>query len=283
MEWKNASVGRLRIADFDLDHVDIGSIKGGSFRSQRSRRSTRQQGSLRKSIIEPPRTPSQVKRSVPFNPPLHLECGPMLKYNGIKLETFDGVNGPDVKEVWRGSMMIVTRDSLSTSFPAPVMRIFSQPMDPSGPPPPTPTDSQPDLATEHIDPVTGASKLDRDGKLLYVKPVEHLEECLDLSEVEGEEGLFETSPSLIDDGTGKTFLTSQQHTSRISERDGEVLGKYKDIVGIRLYIDPACDITFWRFSFEVELGPKPEHIGYRINNSSALGFWVPAKGQTMSM
>lgn len=272
-EWRHAPIGRLRISDLNLDGPER-QYAGGSVRSQRSRRST----ARREPLQNLPRP--QARRSVPCIPPLNIECGPMLKFNGIRSETFDGVNGPEIREVYRGSMMMVTRDSLSTYFPAPVMRIFSQPMDLPDPPP---TEVSAELPPEYIDPIAGAWKLASDGKLLYVKPVDHLPEGKDLSDVEGDEGLFESSPSTIETPNGQTYLSSQPLTNRIRERDGESLGKYRDIVGIRLYIDPIHDLTFWRFSFEIELGSKPERIGYRINGCSALGFWIPAKGQMMNI
>ncbi|KAI5292057.1 hypothetical protein KEM52_006649, partial [Ascosphaera acerosa] len=270
-EWRHAAVGRLRVSDLNLEGSDR-LYNGGSVRSTRSRRSER----VRAPLLNMPKHPP--KRSTPCNPALCIECGPMLKFNGIKEETFDGVNGPELKEVWRGSMMIVTRDSLSTYMPAPVMRIFSQPMDLLDPPP---TEVHSELPPEYIDPVAGTWKLSTDGSLVYVKPIDHLPEGKDLSEVEGEDGLFESTPSQIDNAFGQPYPSSQPIFNRIQERDGEFLGKYKDIVGIRLYIDPVRDMTFWRFSLEIELGLKPERIAYRINGCSALAFWVPAKGQQM--
>ena len=173
--------------------------------------------------------------------------------------------------------MIVTQDSLSSYTPPPRLRLFSQPMD-LLPPPPSQIKSP--LAMEYVDPTAGLVKLGRDGRPLYVKPVEDVEEGIDLSFVENDDGLYEQTPSKTDfgDGGDSTF-----HGNRIHSSDGETAGIYREAPGIRLYADPDRGVTFWRFRIEVELGPEQKRIAYRINHGTALGFWVPARGQSMNI
>lgn len=176
--------------------------------------------------------------------------------------------------------MIVTRDSESSYDPAPTLRLFSQPMD-LLPPPPAEVGTEHDkLSPEHIDPLAGLTKVGRNGKTLYVKPVDHLEDGVDLSLIEDDDGLFEETPCPVDSENGTAASSAN---SRIHDTDGEGLGKYKQIQGVRLYADPARDVTFWRFNLEVELGERQERIAYRINRGPAVGFWVPAKGETMNI
>lgn len=178
--------------------------------------------------------------------------------------------------------MIVTADSRSSYDPPPTLRLFAQPMD-LLPPPPREISGEEgvQLPPEYVDPTAGLIKVGRDGRKLYVKPVDHVDEAVDLSQVESEDGLFEESPSPIDyssDGPGKPVPTN-----RIHPIDGEKSGQYEQIEGFRLYADPARDVTFWRFNIEVELGDKQERIAYRINEGPAIGFWVPGRGQSMNI
>ena len=178
--------------------------------------------------------------------------------------------GPIESEVWRGSIMIVTEDALSSYNPPPRLRLFAQAMD-MLPPPPSHVKSQ--LAMEYVDPAAGLVKLGRDGRPLYVKPVEDIEEGADLSSLENDDGLYEQMPT----GADPTY------PSRIHAQDGETAGVYKEIPGIRLYADPDRGVTFWRFKIEVELGPVQRRVAYRINHGTALGFWVPASRQSMNI
>ncbi|KAK2768583.1 hypothetical protein FQN54_000439 [Arachnomyces sp. PD_36] len=271
MEWKNAPVAKLRAVDLlrDIDQ-SVAWWEGGRSDYQKSKsfpREEMQQGKANKNTI--------------FQPALYLQCGPLLRYTGIKRETIDRPNAPCEKETWRGSVMIVTRDSESSYDPAPTLRLFSQPMD-LLPPPPTEVTTEHDtpLAPEYVDPIAGLTKVGRTGKTLYVKPVDHLEEGVDLSLVEDDDGLFEETPSPVDRQNGTAASSAN---GRIHSTDGEGLGKYKQIQGVRLYADSARDVTFWRFNLEVELGERQERIAYRINRGPAVGFWVPAKGETMNM
>lgn len=191
----------------------------------------------------------------------------------------DGSQGRVEKEIWRGSILIVTKDSRSSYDNPPTLRLFSQPMD-LLPPPPAEV-SGADLAPEYIDPTAGLMKVGRDGRPLYVKPVDHLEEEVDLSGVENEDGIYELSPSMIDHTpeNGKQPIPS----NRINSVDGETAELYRDVPGVRLYADSARDVTFWRFNLEIELSPTQQRIAYRINQGPALGFWVPAMGQSMNI
>src|SRR5690349_21724295 len=100
----------------------------------------------------------------------------------MKREVIDRADGPMEREIWRGSIMIVTKDSASSYETPPTLRIFSQPMDLLPPPPhEIDTESGQQLAPEYVDPIAGATKMGRIGKLLYVKPIDHIEEGVDLS------------------------------------------------------------------------------------------------------
>ncbi|PGH31563.1 hypothetical protein GX50_05656 [[Emmonsia] crescens] len=277
-EWKNAGIGRLRLADFDLRDVEVNSKAwwegGGSGKQRRGNGVSSSEQQQRPSNMK-------IKNNTPFNPPLYLECGPLLRYTGMKWEQKDGINGPIEQEVWRGSIMIVTKDSASDYNEPPTLRLFSQPMDLLPPPPTEISGDTGELAPEYVDPISGLTKLARNGKLVYVKPVEHLEVGKDLSFIEDDDGLFEASPSPIDYSTSNQV--SQPPDSRIKENDGESIGKCREVKGARLYADPARDVTFWRFNIEIELSDRQRRIAYRINQGSAVGFWVPAKGQSMNM
>src|SRR6185437_3571248 len=101
------------------------------------------------------------------------------------------------KEIWRGSIMIVTEDQESSYDIVPTLRLFSQPIELLPPPPPEIPDGS-KLPPEYIDPLVGHTKLGRRGETLYVRPVEHLEEGKDLSQVETDDGLFERTRSPSD-------------------------------------------------------------------------------------
>ncbi|KAK2867907.1 hypothetical protein FQN49_003347, partial [Arthroderma sp. PD_2] len=272
-EWKHAVVGRLCLSDFDLRVPEMDrDWRGRGGREARYVHRGVESGLPRVSL----------KKNTPFNPPLYLKCGPLLRFTGTTKETVDLPSGPCERDIWRGSIMIVTQDSASFYDTPPTLRIFSQPRDLIPPPPSdVPGDHAAPLAPEYIDPIAGLGKVGRNGNLLYVKPVDHIEEGLDLCYDETEEGLFERSPSQID--YGASHRVSLPPDTRIQGVDGELVGKYKVVKASRLYVDPARDVTFWRFSLEIELGDKQEHVAYRINNGSVVGFWVPAKGQAMNI
>jgi hypothetical protein len=276
-EWKQAPIVRLQLSDMDFQHFDVG--KGKAWWERTGTNNRRQSRALPGDYEKPP---PKVNTNKNFQPPLFLKCGPLLRYTGLKRTQANGPNGSVEQEIWRGSVLIVTKDSQSSYGTPPTLRLFYQPMD-LLPPPPEKISGEAgvQLAPEYVDPAAGLIKIGRDGRPLYVKPVEHVDEATDLSRVPNEEGLFEQSPSPVDSSSGSSGQPIP--SSRIHSNDGEKAGQYREIRGIRLHADPARDVTFWRFSIEVELGDKQERIAYRINEGPAVGFWVPARGQPMNI
>ncbi|POR39107.1 Uncharacterized protein TPAR_00697 [Tolypocladium paradoxum] len=217
-----------------------------------------------------------------FKPPLYLKCGPLLRYCGIRREKFPTRStSVSEREIWRGSIMIVTKDSESSYEIAPILRLFVQDI---GLLPPPPQQVNGDLPQEYVDPIAGHPKLGRRGETLYVRPVEHLEEAKDLSRDETDNGLFETtrSPPDVPPADGSTDLPgSFARRRKAVDIDGEKTQKYKDVRGFRLHVERGC--TFWRFNIEVELRDKQQRIAYRINRGPCMGFWVPARNQAMNI
>ncbi|KAG5921292.1 hypothetical protein E4U42_005917 [Claviceps africana] len=220
-----------------------------------------------------------------FKPPLYLKCGPLLKYSGIRHERLP-IRGPTNtaapdREFWRGSVMIVTRDAESSYDIAPMLRLFVQDI---GLLPPPPQQIHGDLPAEYVDPIAGHPKLGRRGETLYVRPVEHLEEAKDLSQIETDKGLFERFRSPTDmpvkNGEAELPQSFAGRQRRIST-DGEKMQRFKDVRGFRLHAERGC--TFWRFNIEVELQEKQQRIAYRINRGPCMAFWVPARAHAMNM
>lgn len=218
-----------------------------------------------------------------FKPSLYLECGPLLRYCGMRSENVSARSSrgnSTSKEVWRGSVMIVTRDSDSSYDIAPTLRMFVQDLELL---PAPPHHINGDLSPEYVDPIAGHPKLGRRGETLFVRPVEHLEEARDLSQIENDEGLFETTRSLPDgvsgDGSNDYPGTFASRMKRV-EVDGEKLQKFKEVRGFRLHTERGC--TFWRFNVEVELRDRQQRIAYRINRGPCNSFWVPARGHSMN-
>lgn len=169
--------------------------------------------------------------------------------------------------------MIVTNDAQSSYELAPTLRLFLQPIE-LLPPPPSQVDGE-GLAPEYIDPLAGLPKLGRDGRTLYIRPVDDLLEETDLSREESDAGLFEMNRTLVDGAADRNPAT------RRPQYDGEKAGKYKEVRGFRLHAEQG--VTFWRFNLEIELREKQQRIAYRINRGPATGFWVPAAGQAMNI
>ncbi|KAL8393455.1 hypothetical protein RB595_003282 [Gaeumannomyces hyphopodioides] len=223
-----------------------------------------------------------------FKPPLYLECGPLIRYCGMRTERAPsrsakgGAAMPD-REIWRGSVMIVTRDDDSSYEIAPTLRLFAQPIE-LLPPPPAELPGGQVLAPEYVDPIAGHPVLGRKGETLYVRPIDHLEEAKDLSRIETDEGLFEKvrSPPDVPLEPGVTELPGS-FASRLqrTQKDGEKLDKHKDVRGFRLHAERG--LTFWRFNIEVQLLDKQQRIAYRINRGPSTGFWVPARGESMNV
>ena len=229
-----------------------------------------------------------------FDPPLYLKCGPLLRYTGLKRDRqprTSNRNAPSnvEREFWRGSVMIVTLDAESTYSPAPTLRVYPESMDLLPPPPQrVDGDSGYDLPAEYIDPIAGLPKLSRTGKTVYVKPVEDLEQEVDLSRVEDDTGLYEeTRTAAVPTSYGTPDFrpgrgNPQKSASNNDRRnDSRKALRGQEIRGVRLHAERGS--TFWRFNLEIELVAHEARIAYRINNSASVGFWVPAKGQTMNV
>ena len=212
-----------------------------------------------------------------FKPPLFLKSGPLLRYCGLRRESpqsrSKGNGARPEREIWRGSIMIVTQDSHSSYELAPTLRLFLQPTK-LLPPPPAQVNGE-ELAPEYIDPLAGLPKVGRDGRTLYIRPVDYLDEEKDLSRIETDEGLFELHKSPLDGVSDKKAASKKSHY------DGEKAGKYKEVRGFRLHAEQG--VTFWRFNLEIELRDRQQRIAYRINRGPATGFWVPARGETMNI
>ncbi|CAN8101298.1 unnamed protein product [Discula destructiva] len=285
-EWRKGTVGTLSGAILDLtDEMSPTSLE---------KRSTSWESppSPRRSSTSRPRKAEafdgeydETNAPTRFKPPLYLKCGPLLRYCGMRHERIPSRSarkGPSVERVfWRGSVMIVTADDESSYDIAPTLRIFAQPLELL---PPPPAEVHGALPPEYEDPIAGHPKLGRRGDTQYVRPVHHLELGKDSSRGTSDGDLFEKTRSPPDVGLpeGSTdvpgsFIDRKSHSSR----DGEKMGKFKDVRGYRLHAERGY--TFWRFSLEVELREKEQRIAYRINRGPATGFWVPAKGQSMNI
>ena len=228
--------------------------------------------------------------STTFDPPLYLKCGPLLRYTGMKRQSKGareptGTNIPD-RETWRGSVMIVTDDVDSKYEPAPVLRLFPEPMEKLPPAQQQEMASQnhEDLPHHYLDPIAGLPKLSRTGKVIYVKPVDDLEHGKDLSSFESnDDGLYEDFRSAAVPTAYGTpdYRPGQAGPSPRSSRQKPKQKKGHRVQGVRLHAERG--ITFWRFNLEVELQDGENRIAYSINNGPAMGFWVPARGQTMNI
>lgn len=262
-EWRNAPIATLVEDDLDLEAVPVKSNSTNKtwWEENSSSRRRRSSGYAEPSYDGYVDTPSA---QTTFNPPLHLKCGPLLRYTGLRKDR--SRLGKD-REVWRGSVMIVTTDAQSSYQKPPTLRMFKQPMDLHAPPP---VDVDDELDPAHIDPLEGQIKVSRTGRTLYAKPIEDIPEDADLSRIEDDTGLFQ-----------EIQAPGSQKSSRIRKKDGEKLGKVREIPGVRLHAERG--VTFWRFNIEVELAATQTRIGYRINRGPAIGFWVPARGETMNI
>ncbi|KAI0402828.1 hypothetical protein F4802DRAFT_334528 [Xylaria palmicola] len=283
-EWKLNTVGLLSGPQLDLSQDPPQSADKDTpwWETNSKRRPS--------SFIQPPKGAfdggdDDGQTRTTFKPPLYLKCGPLLRYCGIRVETpIEGTSRgaiPTEREIWRGSVMIVTQDSASSYQTPPVLRLFVQPIELLPPPPAEVLGEQP-LPPEYVDPIAGIPKVGRSGETLYVRLVDQLEEAKDLSTVEPDDGLFELIRSAPDDDAEVSDPPgSFSDRKRRIEVDGERLGKYKDVRGIRLHAEHGH--TFWRFNIEIELRDKQQRIAYRINRGPATGFWVPARGESMNI
>ncbi|RMZ66878.1 Transcription factor [Pyrenophora seminiperda CCB06] len=267
-EWKNAPVGTLGADDLDLN-TPVTANSGNKAWWEESKAARRRRSSSHTSPTYDGYA-DDTPTLTAFNPPLYLKCGPLLRYTGLRKDRSRPGPGNE-REIWRGSVMIVTVDASSSYIKPPTLRLFKQPMD-ILPPPPEEVDHD-QLDPSYVDPVEGQIKVSRTGKTLYVKPIDEIPEDEDLSRIEDDTGLFSQTRS--------THNGSAAKSTRIHKRDGEKLGKVRDFPGIRLYAERG--VTFWRFNIEIELGTSQTRIAYRINQGPAIGFWVPAKGESMNI
>jgi hypothetical protein len=263
-EWENAPVVPLLEEDLDLDVTSRRSsgVNKAWWEESTSNRQRRSSGGYMEptydGYVDHPTTQTT------FNPPLYLKCGPLLRYTGLRKDRSRiGIE----REIWRGSVMIVTVDGQSSYQKPPTLRLFKQPMDLLPPPPAEVGDD--DLNPAYIDPLEGQVKVSRTGKTLYAKSIAEIPEDEDISRLEDDTGFFSEAWPLA----GKS--------SRIHKKDGEKLGKVREIPGTRLHAERG--VTFWRFNLEVVLGSSQTRIAYKINHGPATGFWVPAKGETMNI
>ncbi|EXJ78242.1 hypothetical protein A1O3_09403 [Capronia epimyces CBS 606.96] len=274
-EWKEAGTARLTLADFATEHAPS-SDRNKAWWDQPASSSTRRRSRSARTSDHAPFDGPIDDKVAEFKPKLYLRCGPLLRYTGMRRQKSE--KGDD-REFWRGSVLLVTQDSYSSYDPPPTLRLFPQPQELLPPPPHHVTGG--DLDPDYIDPIAGLTKLSRAGRALYVRPVDHLSEGKDLSQIENDDGLFESSPSPSEPTAAQQG--PETANKRALNTDSERSGKYQEVKGARLYADPDRDVTFWRFNLEVELAEDQQRIGYRINRGASVGFWVPGRGQTMNM
>lgn len=265
-DWKTAATATLFAQDVDLAVGDHQTWWERSANQPKSQKRSSAATSLGEENLD-----GDVPRTS-FQPPLTLKCGPLLRYTGTRKAQSASASGRWTK-FWRGSVMIVTEDDTSANEAPPTLRLFRQPMETHQPQSHMANGAGPQhFSPEELDPIAGHPRCTLNGETVFVKPVNHLQEGLDLSQVEGDGGLFEKNPSTQD---------FQKVRSRLNKRDGEKLGRYREVKGHRLHMERG--VTFWRFNIEVELGCEQMRIAYRVNKGPAIGFWVPAKSQTMNI
>ncbi|KAI9848474.1 MAG: hypothetical protein M1838_000518 [Thelocarpon superellum] len=292
-EWRTATTAQVNVADLPrLERRGTARTDDSAWWESGGANTTRQY--TLPSDANPDDHEVDENAPTTFEPPLYLKCGPLLRYRGIRVEhaqahaTSDGLEPPAAseREVWRGSVMIVTEDSDSLYDVPPTLRLFLQPVD-LLPPPPAHVDGEGgQLAPEYIDPIAGLPLLSRTGQTIYVKPVDHLPESKDLSRIEDDNGLYEDvrSPAQDDGPAGSESGAGGEATypnNRIRKPDGEMVGDFSEVQAVRLLAERG--VTFWRFNLEVVLSDRQCRIGYRINRGPAMGFWVPARGETMNI
>ncbi|KAK5172105.1 uncharacterized protein LTR77_003743 [Saxophila tyrrhenica] len=274
-EWKGGKPVRLTAGDLDFMRSSGGG-DDGYFGAQKDRRSS--SGGVAAAQYAGP----YEEEAKSFHPPLFLKCGPLLRYTGMRKEMSSSGRGE--REIWRGSVMIVTEDEQSDISSPPTLRLFAQPAELHTPP----ERHGFEVAPEDEDPVAGQVKISRTGRPLYVRPVHDLDGEVDLSREENNSGLYSATRAPMlgpqfssgSDGRQSQHITFQDK-SRIRGRDGEKAGRYREIKAVRLHAERG--FTFWRWSLEVELGSTPHRVAYRINKGPALGFWVPARGESMNV
>ncbi|KAL8738443.1 MAG: hypothetical protein Q9181_000757 [Wetmoreana brouardii] len=288
-EWRKASTARLTAADFGSIPTSVADAPNKYNAWRDKDKSSRR--AIANAANEGPGNNVDFQNAH-FEPPLYLKCGPLLRFTGLqrsRLQQSQGHHAASAtdREVWRGSLMIVTIDTKSNYRTAPMLEIFPEPMDLLPPPPHhVEVESGQDLPAAYLDPVAGLPKLTREGGVVYVRPTEDLDHEKDLSTIETDDGLFEqTRTANVPTSYGRPnsahgvpgSLSSGNANSR---RRSSQKPSGSQVKGVRLHAERG--VTFWRFNIEVELTERQQRIGYRINNSASVGFWVPARGQTMN-
>ncbi|KAL9607286.1 MAG: hypothetical protein Q9167_007789, partial [Letrouitia subvulpina] len=292
-EWRQAGTAQLTAADFIADQ---GSTKANSAWWEKRKSNSQQSRGATDRRTDPAVQPDEINLSnnfshTTFQPTLYTKCGPLLRFTGIRQggssEPRDrGSLSSTRRETWHGSVMIVTLDSQSVYDPPPTLQLLPEPIE-LLPPPPQQVDAESghSLPPAYVDPVAGLPKLTRTGSVVYVKPVEDLEP-VDLSRLENDDGLFEKDRTATVP-TGYGIPSTNQGALKPESRKGSISTRLNrrsgrgQVKGARLHAERG--VTFWRFNLEVELADTQQRIGYRINNSATVGFWVPPKGQTMNM
>ncbi|KAK3624516.1 hypothetical protein LTR56_020956 [Elasticomyces elasticus] len=294
-EWRNAGVAKLMVTDLESDE-QAGNIsaatsaeRDAAWWEKNGRRAS--SGGTRQA---PPRQYDEPyeEEAKHFRPPLYLKCGPLLRFTGIRKQATQqsrsARSAGGGKEMWHGSIMIVTDDRQSDYSSVPTLRLFGQTMDLHTLPPKHLLESGQELPPEYEDPVAGQVKLSRTGRPLYVRHVHEIDGEVDLSREENPQGLFAATrtpmlgPQSVSgpDGRQSQHITFQDK-SRVKKNVAEKAGKYREVKGFRLHVERG--FTFWRFNIEIELGSRQQRIAYRINKGPAVGFWVPARGETMNI
>lgn len=281
-EWRQAGIARLTVDDFDVqDMSKTGTDKNVPWWDGRGPRRSSAGSNTVGAYDGPYDEPAKA-----FRPPLFLKCGPLLRYTGMRREKLSQPSrtGLNECEIWRGTVMIVTEDEHSSYQDIPTLRLFAQSMDLL---PPLSSERQQDPPDEYLDPIAGQVKVSRTGQPLYVRPVQVLDDGVDVSRVENETGLFELTRSLpsqqhIEEPDNQRHQqTPTDSRPRVKSRDGEKAGKYREVKAARLHTERG--VTFWRFSLEIELGSVQARVAYRINRGPAIGFWVPGRGESMNI
>lgn len=291
-EWKQGGTARLSAADFVSGKES--KDKGNTWWEESKSDSRRKSGRARQAQpLQRDYQDNNAPALATFDPPLYLKCGPLLRYTGLKrdrlqMQTRSGPSSSE-REAWRGSVMIVTADADSSYDPAPTLRLFPEAMD-LLPPPPQHIDAEDghELPAEYMDPIAGLPKLSRSGKTVYVKPVDDLEQGVDLSRLEDDDGLFEefrtaavpTAYGTPDFHPGRSNGTSQTNP-KIGGRGERAPKRGQQVRGVRLHAERG--VTFWRFNLEVELSVQQTRVAYSINGSPSVGFWIPGRGQSMNV
>ena len=161
--------------------------------------------------------------------------------------------------------MIVTQDDDSSYDIAPILRLFVQPID-LLPPPPAELQGGQALLPEYVDPIAGIPKVGRDGKTLYVRPVEHLEEGKDVSRLEPDDGIFEETRSTPNfDSNAPEPENSFTNRKKRVQVDGEKAGKYKDVRGFRLHAENGL---ICRFTTEERICTKAFPVAAALGNTT---------------